>query len=186
MNFRTSRRGVHRVRSANAAKWGPGPSSAPTGAQLVSVVGDPTKEGSYVIRMKAPAGYKVCPHVHTNDENVTVLSGMFHIGFGDKFDESKGHVVKPGGFVLCRRAFSISRGRAWRPSFRCTVWARTVSPTLTQRSTRAKSEREAGSSLRTQTQIQNARGEEPALSCTSAEGGLGGRVALVSDERTLP
>ena len=50
--------------------------------------------------MKAPAGYKVAPHVHPNDENVTVLSGMFHIGFGDKFDESKAHVVKPGGFLL--------------------------------------------------------------------------------------
>ena len=82
------------------AKWGPGPSSAPTGALLAGVVGDPAKEGSYVIRMKAPAGYKVGPHVHPNDENVTVLSGMFHIGFGDTFDESKAHVVKPGGFVL--------------------------------------------------------------------------------------
>jgi hypothetical protein len=28
------------------AKWGPGPASAPAGAQLVGVVGDPTKVGS--------------------------------------------------------------------------------------------------------------------------------------------
>jgi quercetin dioxygenase-like cupin family protein len=82
------------------AKWGPGPPSAPAGAQLVNVVGDPTKEGSYLIRMKAPAGYKVGPHVHPYDENVTVLSGVFHIGFGDTFDESKAQVVKSGGFVL--------------------------------------------------------------------------------------
>ena len=33
--------------------------------------------------------------------------------------------------------------------------------------------RHAGPSLRTQTQLQNAHCEEPALSCTSAEGGLG-------------
>ena len=46
-------------------------------------------KGDYVIRMKAPAGYKVAPHVHPHDENVTVLSGMSHIGFGDKFDEGR-------------------------------------------------------------------------------------------------
>jgi hypothetical protein len=107
------------------AKWGPGPSSAPAGAQLVGVVGDPAKEGSYVIRMKAPGGYKVGPHVHPNDENVTVLSGMFHIGFGDTFDESKAQA----GMYWCRREFNISRGRARRPSFSCTARGRRISRT---------------------------------------------------------
>ncbi len=30
---------------------------------------------------------------------MTVISGMFHVGIGDKFDESKGQAVKPGGYV---------------------------------------------------------------------------------------
>jgi uncharacterized RmlC-like cupin family protein len=31
---------------------------------------------------------------------VTIISGTFHYGFGDKFDESKGQAVKAGGFVI--------------------------------------------------------------------------------------
>src|SRR5262249_7340752 len=74
------------------------PPSVPAGAQAYGVVGDPTKEGGYVVRLRFPAGYKVPPHVHPNDENVTVISGTFHIGFGDKFDESKGQAIKAGGY----------------------------------------------------------------------------------------
>ena len=81
-------------------KWGPGPPTIPAGAQAAGVVGDPTKEGGYVVRLKFPAGFKVAPHVHPNDENVTVISGTFHIGFGDKFDESKGQAIKAGGFAI--------------------------------------------------------------------------------------
>jgi len=81
-------------------KWGPGPPTNPAGAQAAGVVGDPTKEGGYVVRLKFPAGFKVAPHVHPNDENVTVISGTFHIGFGDKFDESKGQAIKAGGFAI--------------------------------------------------------------------------------------
>ena len=62
------------------------------------LAGDPSKEGGYVVRLKLPSGYKVAPHTHPNDENVTVISGMFHVGIGDKFDESKGQAVKPGGY----------------------------------------------------------------------------------------
>ena len=87
------------VFQSDSAKWGPGPPSVPAGAQAYGVVGDPAKEGGYVVRLKFPAGYKVAPHVHPNDENVTVISGTFHIGFGDKFDESKGQAIKAGGYA---------------------------------------------------------------------------------------
>ena len=83
----------------DALKWGPGPPSVPAGAQAAPVVGDPTKEGGYAIRIKFPAGYKVAPHVHPNDENVTVISGTFHFGLGEKFDESKGQAIKAGGYA---------------------------------------------------------------------------------------
>ena len=87
------------VFQSDAAKWGPAPPSAPAGAQAAGIVGDPTKEGGYVLRLKLPAGYKVAPHVHPNDENVTVISGMFHFGVGEKFDESKAQAIKPGGYA---------------------------------------------------------------------------------------
>src|SRR5262245_14900363 len=80
-------------------RWGPASPALPPGSQQSVPVGDPTKEGGYVVRTKLPAGFKVAPHTHPNDENVTVISGLFHIGIGAKFDESKGQAVKPGGFV---------------------------------------------------------------------------------------
>src|SRR5215471_15062680 len=80
-------------------KWGPASPALPTGAQGAALIGDPSKEGFYVARVKFPAGYKVAPHAHPNDENVTVISGMFHFGVGDKFDDTKGTALKAGGFA---------------------------------------------------------------------------------------
>src|ERR687897_719520 len=69
------------------------------GEQFAVVKGDPTKEGLYVVRLKVPAGYRIEAHTHPNDENVTVLSGSFNIGTGDKLDQSKGTRVKAGGYL---------------------------------------------------------------------------------------
>ena len=49
-----------------------------------------------------------------------------------------------------------------------------------------KREREAGSSLRTQTQLQNAHCEEPALSSTSAGGGFGKGLRSCLIENAIP
>src|SRR5881394_1394570 len=89
----------HVVVSADQLKWVAAPPSFPKGAQIAVVTGDPSKEGLYVVRLKAPAGYKVPAHVHPNDENVTVISGTLNIGMGDKLDEKKGTAVKVGGFA---------------------------------------------------------------------------------------
>ena len=45
-----------------------------------------------------PAGFKIQAHTHPNHENVTVLSGSFNVGTGDKLDESKGTAIKAGGY----------------------------------------------------------------------------------------
>lgn len=87
------------IAQPDTLKWGPAPPFLPAGPQSVVISGDPTKEGPYVIRLKFPSGFKIAPHMHPNDENVTVISGMFHFGVGEKFDESKTQAVKPGGFV---------------------------------------------------------------------------------------
>jgi quercetin dioxygenase-like cupin family protein len=95
--FATAQEAV--VSTGDDLKWGPASPALPTGAQGAALVGDPSKEGLYVVRVKFPAGYKVAPHSHPNDENVTVISGMFHIGIGDKFDDTKGQALKAGGFA---------------------------------------------------------------------------------------
>ena len=87
----------HATVQPEALKWTQ-PAAYAKGAQLAVVKGDPTKEGMYVVRLKVPAGYKIAAHTHPNDENVTVLSGSFNIGTGDKLDESKGEKIKAGGY----------------------------------------------------------------------------------------
>jgi quercetin dioxygenase-like cupin family protein len=88
---------THTTATPDQLKWSQ-PAAYGAGAQLAVVRGDPTKEGMYVVRLKVPAGFKVGPHTHPNDENVTVLSGTFHIGTGEKLDESKGTMLKAGGY----------------------------------------------------------------------------------------
>jgi hypothetical protein len=47
--------------------------------QNAAVVGDPTKHGSYTIRVKVPAGVKLMPRKHPEDRVYTVISGVFYI-----------------------------------------------------------------------------------------------------------
>jgi hypothetical protein len=69
-------------------QWGPAPAVFPSGAQFAVLAGDPGKPGPFTIRLKLSDGYRIMPHWHPTAENVTVLSGEFHVGMGDKFDES--------------------------------------------------------------------------------------------------
>jgi uncharacterized RmlC-like cupin family protein len=46
-----------------------------------------------------PANYRIPAHNHPTAENVTVLSGKFHLGMGDKLDEAKGQELTAGGFA---------------------------------------------------------------------------------------
>jgi quercetin dioxygenase-like cupin family protein len=69
-------------------------------ARLAILVGDPTKAGPYVIRVKIPAETKMMPHKHPEDRIYTVLSGVFYIGLGEVFDESKLNAYAPGSVVV--------------------------------------------------------------------------------------
>jgi Cupin domain len=84
---------------ANAIKWGPAPDALPKGGQLAGLSGDAGKSGPFVVRLKMPAGYKIPAHKHPHTERITVISGEFHFGTGDKLDEKGAHKLKPGGFV---------------------------------------------------------------------------------------
>lgn len=87
----------HATVQADNLKWS-APAAYAAGAQLAVMQGDPTKEGMYVVRLKVPAGFQIAAHTHPNDENVTVVSGTFNIGTGDKLDQSKTTPVKAGGY----------------------------------------------------------------------------------------
>jgi anti-sigma factor ChrR (cupin superfamily) len=80
-------------------KWEPAPPTLPKGAEISVLSGDPSKDGPFVIRLKMPSGYKFPAHHHPTDEYVTVISGNFHVGMGDKFDEKKAIELTAGGYV---------------------------------------------------------------------------------------
>jgi quercetin dioxygenase-like cupin family protein len=72
----------------------------PPSARLAIVVGEPAREGPYTIRVKLPSGTKMMPHSHPEDRMYTVLSGIFYIGLGDKFDAEKLQAYPPGAVII--------------------------------------------------------------------------------------
>ena len=79
-------------------KWGDAPPSLPKGAKLAVLYGDPSKGGPFCMRLMAPAGYKIPPHWHSQAEALTVISGTFYLGMGDKMDATAAQPLKAGGF----------------------------------------------------------------------------------------
>jgi quercetin dioxygenase-like cupin family protein len=82
----------------NSLKWQDGPPSLPPGAKIAVLEGDPTKPGPFVFRVKVPDGYKIPPHTHPKPERVTVVSGTFNLGMGDKFDATKTEALLAGTY----------------------------------------------------------------------------------------
>jgi quercetin dioxygenase-like cupin family protein len=89
----------HTVVPGDAVEWGAAPASLPPGAQAAVLIGSPTKEGPFVLRLKFPAGFVVPPHRHSKDELVTVISGRFAIAAGEKVDRTAAKPLPPASFV---------------------------------------------------------------------------------------
>jgi quercetin dioxygenase-like cupin family protein len=53
-----------------------------------------------VRRCSYPADYKIPAHSHPAIEHVTVISGTFNIGMGDKLDPSKTQAISAGGVAI--------------------------------------------------------------------------------------
>jgi hypothetical protein len=98
------------ARSADSAKhaftpdaipYGPPPPFVAPGAELAVIEGNPGgSSGDYTVRLKMPDGYRIAPHWHPLRENVTVISGTFKVGMGDRFDESKMGTFPAGSFAF--------------------------------------------------------------------------------------
>jgi quercetin dioxygenase-like cupin family protein len=72
----------------------------PASARLAVIVGRPSEEGLYTIRVKVPHGVKLMPHRHPEDRVYTVISGIFYIGVGDQFDPDKLRAYPPGSVII--------------------------------------------------------------------------------------
>jgi quercetin dioxygenase-like cupin family protein len=80
-------------------EWKPFPAFPPS-ARLAVLVGSPSEAGPYLIRVKVPAGVRLMPHKHPEDRLYTVMSGVFYIGFGEKFDADKMKAYPPGSIIV--------------------------------------------------------------------------------------
>jgi quercetin dioxygenase-like cupin family protein len=72
----------------------------PPSARLAVVVGHPSEPGPYVVRVKVPSGVRLMPHRHQEDRVYTVMSGVFYIGLGDQFDETRLQAYPPGSVIV--------------------------------------------------------------------------------------
>jgi len=94
-------------------KWGAAPPSLPKGAKIAVLYGDPSKSGPFCMRLMAPAGYKIPAHWHSQAEALTVISGSFYLGMGDKMDPAAAHALTAGGFHYLpakEHHFAFSKG----------------------------------------------------------------------------
>jgi quercetin dioxygenase-like cupin family protein len=79
--------------------WQPFP-AFPRSVRLAAVVGQPSSNAPYLVRVKVPHGVKLMPHRHPEDRIYTVISGVFYIGLGDRFDANKLKAFAPGDVIV--------------------------------------------------------------------------------------
>ena len=103
----------HVVLTPGDLKWMDAPPALPAGAKMAVLAGDPNKKGLFTVRLQTPAGYKVPPHTHPTGEHITVISGTFYIGTGDKFDEAAGKELGAGGYMVMPAGM---KHYAWTPA----------------------------------------------------------------------
>lgn len=60
--------------------------SLPKGAKITVIEGPQNERVPFTTRIKFPADYTIPAHWHPQIERVTVLSGTFYMGLGDKID----------------------------------------------------------------------------------------------------
>ena len=53
-----------------------------------------------MLRLKIAAGTRVPPHWHPVDEHLTVMSGTFYMGTGERFDESTATALTAGTYTM--------------------------------------------------------------------------------------
>ena len=97
---------------SDSIKWKDGPPSLPKGAMIAVLEGNPAKEGPFVFRVKIRDGYRVPPHTYPKTERVTVISGTFNIGMGDKFDADATKAMPAGTYGY------------WEAGMKHFVWAK--------------------------------------------------------------
>jgi hypothetical protein len=72
----------------------------PPGAKIAVIEGPMNEAVPFTVRLKLPADFKVPAHWHPAIEHVTVISGTFNVGMGDKLDPAKTQAIPAGGVAI--------------------------------------------------------------------------------------
>ena len=80
-------------------KWVDVP-SLPPGAKLAVIQGPLNQAVPVTFRVKFPANYQLPAHWHPAIEHVTVISGTFNMGMGDKLDRAKTKALTAGAIAI--------------------------------------------------------------------------------------
>jgi quercetin dioxygenase-like cupin family protein len=89
----------HNAVSPEDIAWNSFP-AFPEKVKLAIVVGNPAKREPFIVRVKVPDGERIMPHLHPEDRIYTVISGVFYIGIGDRFDEAVLKAYPPGAVIV--------------------------------------------------------------------------------------
>lgn len=88
----------HMILGPADVDWRDGPGSLPAGAQFAVIEGDPSQRGFFTLRLRLPDGYVIPPHSHPGVERLTVISGTFNLGMGDRVDRQDTRALAPGSY----------------------------------------------------------------------------------------
>lgn len=90
---------MHTMVMPGDLKWTDVP-SLPAGAKLAVIEGPLNEAVPFTFRLKLPANYQVPAHWHPAIEHVTVISGTFNMGAGDKLDRSMTKALSAGSVAI--------------------------------------------------------------------------------------
>ena len=91
--------GAHTMVTPGDLKWIDVP-SLPSGAKLAVIEGPLNEAVPFTFRLRFPADYKLPAHWHAAIEHVTVISGAFNMGIGDKLDTGKTKPLVAGSVAI--------------------------------------------------------------------------------------
>ena len=91
--------GAHIMMTPTDLKWAEVP-SLPPGAKIAVIEGPLAEAVPFTLRLKFPADYKIPAHWHPAIEHVTVISGTFNMGVGDKLDAAKTTPLSAGSVAI--------------------------------------------------------------------------------------
>src|SRR5947199_10833025 len=74
--------------------------SLPAGAKLAVIEGPLNEAVPFTFRLKFPANYKIPAHWHPAIEHVTVISGTFNMGTGDRLETAMTKPLSAGSVAI--------------------------------------------------------------------------------------